>query len=123
MISDESGNRFFPTAVTDYWQDKAACRHEDQRKRQISGLSSMSMVVIVRYLSSGLQLLYAMPWGLQTLKNMMNYTRCDHRTVFCGVTDPTQMTSSVTQTQYYVFYAVVACNKILTVLFGVERVR
>ena len=23
MISDESGNRFFPTAVTDYWQDKA----------------------------------------------------------------------------------------------------
>ena len=23
MISDESGNRFFPTAVTDYWQDRA----------------------------------------------------------------------------------------------------
>ena len=22
MISDESGNRFFPTAVTDYWQDQ-----------------------------------------------------------------------------------------------------
>ena len=21
MISDESGNRFFPTPVTDYWQD------------------------------------------------------------------------------------------------------
>ena len=33
MISDESGNEFLPTAVTDYWQDKAACRHEDQRKR------------------------------------------------------------------------------------------
>ena len=32
-ISDESGNRFFPTAVKDYWQDKAACRHEDQWKR------------------------------------------------------------------------------------------
>ena len=77
MISDESGNRFFPTAVTDYWQDKAACRHEDQRKHQISWLSSMSMVVIVRYLSSGPQLLYTMPWGLQTLKNMMNYTRCE----------------------------------------------
>ena len=67
MISDESGNRFFPTGVTDYWQDKAACRHEDQRKRQISGLSSMSLVVIVRYLSSGPQLLYTIPWGLQTL--------------------------------------------------------
>ena len=77
MISDESGNRFFPTAVTDYWQDKAACRHEDQRKRQISGLSSMSMVVIVRYLSSGPQLLYTMPWGLQTLKNKMNYMQCE----------------------------------------------
>ena len=48
MISYESGNRFFPTAVTDYWQDKAACRHKDQRKRQILGLSSMSLVVIVR---------------------------------------------------------------------------
>ena len=23
MISDESGNRFFPIAVTDYWQDRA----------------------------------------------------------------------------------------------------
>ena len=77
MISDESGNRFFPTAVTDYWQDKAACRHENQRKRQISGLSSMSMVAIVRYLSSGPQLLYTMPWGLQILKDMMNYTRCE----------------------------------------------
>ena len=22
MISEESGNRFFPTAVTDYWQDE-----------------------------------------------------------------------------------------------------
>ena len=33
MISDESGNRFFRTAVTDYWQDKAACRHDDQQKR------------------------------------------------------------------------------------------
>ena len=32
MISDESGNRFFRTAVTDYWQDKAACRHDDQQK-------------------------------------------------------------------------------------------
>ena len=77
MISDESCNRFFPTAVTDYWQDKAVCRHEHQRKRQISGLSSMSMVVIVRYFSSGPLLLYTMPWGLQTLKNMMNHTRCE----------------------------------------------
>ena len=77
MISDESGNRFFPTAVTDYWQDKAACRHEDYRKRQISGLSSVPMVVIVRYLSSGPQSLYTMLWWLQTLKNMMTYTRCD----------------------------------------------
>ena len=77
MISDESGNRFFPTAVTDYWQDKAVCRHEHQRKRQISGLSSMSMVVIVRYFSSGPLLSYTMPWGLQTLKNMMNHTRCE----------------------------------------------
>ena len=31
MISDESGNRFFPTAVTDYWQDRAgiACQQTD----------------------------------------------------------------------------------------------
>ena len=33
------------------------------------------------------------------------------------------MLSSVTQAQYYVFYAVVACNKVLTVLCGVECVR
>ena len=32
VISDESGNRFFLTAVADYWQDKASCWHEDQRK-------------------------------------------------------------------------------------------
>ena len=28
MISDESGNRFFPTAVTDYWQDPAGIAYQ-----------------------------------------------------------------------------------------------
>ena len=28
MISDESGNRFFPTAVTDYWQDRAGIAYQ-----------------------------------------------------------------------------------------------
>ena len=28
MISDESGNRFFPTAVTDYWQDRAGITYQ-----------------------------------------------------------------------------------------------
>ena len=28
MISDEFGNRFFPTAVTDYWQDRAGIAYQ-----------------------------------------------------------------------------------------------
>ena len=28
MISDESGNRFFPTAVKDYWQDRAGIAYQ-----------------------------------------------------------------------------------------------
>ena len=28
MISDESGNRFFPTAATDYWQGRAGIAYQ-----------------------------------------------------------------------------------------------
>ena len=30
MISDESGNRFFPTAVTDYCQDREGIAHQQK---------------------------------------------------------------------------------------------
>ena len=50
----------------------------------------MSMVVIVRYLSSGHQL-YAV--GIQTLKNMMNWIVLTR-----AVRNPIEMLSSVTQT-------------------------
>ena len=59
-----------------------------------------------------------MPWGLQTLKNMINQLVLKR-----GVTNPTEMKSSVTETYYCVFYAVVASNKVLAILFGIDRVR
>ena len=38
MISDQSGNRFFPTALTDYWQDQGYLSARESMKKLNIGI-------------------------------------------------------------------------------------